>query len=671
MHQKKSNRHQIPELLLPAGNMENFKAAIAGGADAVYMGIKQFNARGRAQNFSWHQLATALEMAKKHQIKVYVTLNTVIKNSEIDELIETLHALQTLNPDGVIIQDWGVYHLAKKYFPEIVLHASTQMGNHNSLGTQHAKDKGIERVILARELTLMELKSITGQSVVETEIFIHGALCYSFSGMCLFSSFTGGQGANRGLCKQPCRRLFHIPKQTSPFSLKDLQTIDHLAELKKLKIKSLKVEGRLKSANYVYKVAQAYKAALLDNKNIDHAREMLEMDMGRDKTGYFQGGIVKDAITQRTATGLFLNKLQNNKKDHFTIDSPVKLHKGDRLRITHRDGSQTAFKIGEFTISANNYEIKKESQGKYAEGDEVFLASQKEQKIKAIEEPEIKFQIKPLDRQQKQKFIHQIKGKRQNHHRKNRQQIFVRINDLNWIKKVQFNDIEGLFLKLPLNQYKDLRTDVPFIKRNLHKIYIELPGFIPEDGLEKWKEFIASMKKKGIYKFVISHLSQQLLLHMKDQVIANENVYAFNNAAISAIKAENIRLFTYPLENDFDNIKNYTHKDGIMPVYFRPALFFSRMPVQIDTGRSFADDYNPHMALHYAKRDNLNYIYPEQPVSFTHQIKTFEKAGINRFLVDFSYEKPSQNRWKTIIKRVRFSEQVQPAYSFNLKNGLT
>ncbi len=671
MHGKTHKTSLKPELLLPAGNMENFKAAIVGGADAVYLGIKQFNARGRAQNFSWQELNTAIHLSRQHKIKVYVTLNTVIKNGETEALLETLHSLNQLQPDAIIIQDWGVYYIVKKFFPKLKVHASTQMGNHNSLGTNHAKKMGFERVILARELTMPELTEITEKSPVQTEVFIHGALCYSFSGMCLFSSFTGGQGANRGLCKQPCRRIFHSSKPATPFSLKDLQSLENLQSLKKMGISSLKVEGRLKSANYVMNVAKAYKMVLLDEHKTKDARKLLEMDMGRDKTGYFQAGNISDAITERTATGFHLGEIMTNEKTHLTIHTTKQLEKGDRLRIVHQDGTQTAFKINDYNSTDKGYRILKTARGKYAQGDQVFLASQKDKKIKSIDATPMKVELKPIDQQFKSKALQELKNKKGKSANKGKNQVFVRINELDWIKKVQFPEIEGLFLKLPYNDYKNLRTDVPFIRKNLHKIFIELPGFIPEGSVKKWRQLIGQMKQRGIQKFVISHLSQQLFFHPEDYIITNENVYAFNDAAIRALKSKEIKLYTLPLENDLENIKSYSHSDGIMPVYFRPMLFFSRMPVKLDPQKALFDDYNPNMKLNYSKRDNLNYIYPEQPVSFTHQINLFRKQGFNRFLIDFSFEKPSQNRWKTIMKRVKFSEQLQPAYSFNLKTGLT
>ena len=194
-----------PELLLPAGNVEAFHGAMEGGADAVYLGLREFNARERASNFTPEQLQSILKYTGNQGKKVYLTLNTVIKNEELPRLIELLSILSQTSIAAVIIQDWGVYHLLRNYFPKLKIHASTQMQNHNSLGAAFSERMGFERIILARELMLDEIKNVRENSNIELEAFTHGALCYSMSGACLFSSYLGGSGANRGLCAQPCR----------------------------------------------------------------------------------------------------------------------------------------------------------------------------------------------------------------------------------------------------------------------------------------------------------------------------------------------------------------------------------------------------------------------------------------------------------------------------------
>ena len=202
-----------PELLLPAGTLEAFFAAMEGGADAVYLGLKKFNARNRARNFSYADLQNIMAEAHSRGRKVYVTLNTLIKNNELSELVETLSALSQCRPDALIIQDLAVANLVQRYFPDLNIHASTQMSVHNSKSCNFLKDCGFSRVVLARELTMHELSQLMRSVKVETEVFVHGALCYSVSGQCLFSSYLGGNSANRGLCTQGD---WYFVRQTDP-----------------------------------------------------------------------------------------------------------------------------------------------------------------------------------------------------------------------------------------------------------------------------------------------------------------------------------------------------------------------------------------------------------------------------------------------------------------------
>jgi len=323
-----------PELLLPAGNTESFFAALQAGADAVYLGLSQFNARARASNFNQFQFISILREAKKKGVHIYVTLNTVIKNDEISSLIDYLHFLNEVGADGIIVQDWGVYYIAKKYFPGLNIHASTQMGVHNSAGTKFLAEKGFQRTVLARELTLKELETVVETSPIETEVFVHGALCYSFSGMCLFSSYTGGRGANRGMCAQPCRREYDDKNNKKYlFNLKDNQLLEYIPKLREMGVSSLKIEGRMKSGEYTFRVGSAYRMALDDEMKIKTALQSLELDFGRQKTSYFIGGDVKLAISEEASTGIFLGKVERISGNKILISSTTPIEPKFRLRI--------------------------------------------------------------------------------------------------------------------------------------------------------------------------------------------------------------------------------------------------------------------------------------------------------------------------------------------------
>ncbi len=256
-----------PELLAPAGGMEAFVAAVENGADAVYLGARAFSARGYASNFSEEELEEAIDYAHLRGVKVYVTVNTLLKEGEVENALKLLSWLRQIGTDAIIIQDLGLISLARKYLPDLPLHASTQMTLHNSEGVEFAKKLGIERVVLSRECSLEEIKQMREKTGTEIEVFIHGALCISYSGQCLLSSLIGGRSGNRGFCAQPCRKKYRLYcegksiKTTGSYLLspKDLNTTSGLGALIKAGIESFKIEGRMKRPEYVAGVVRIYR----------------------------------------------------------------------------------------------------------------------------------------------------------------------------------------------------------------------------------------------------------------------------------------------------------------------------------------------------------------------------------------------------------------------------
>ena len=253
--------HEI-ELLAPAGSYEAFEAALGAGADAVYVGGPDFGARAYARNFTQEELIRAIHTAHIHGKKLYLTVNTLLKNRELKErLYDSLCPLYEEGLDAVIVQDLGVFQFIRNNFPGLHLHASTQMTITNTLGADFLKRYGITRVVPARELSLKEIRDMKKQTGLEMECFVHGALCYCYSGQCLLSSMIGGRSGNRGQCAQPCRLPYQTEgkKPADLMSLKDLCTIDILPELIDAGIDSFKIEGRMKQPEYVYTVVKMYR----------------------------------------------------------------------------------------------------------------------------------------------------------------------------------------------------------------------------------------------------------------------------------------------------------------------------------------------------------------------------------------------------------------------------
>ena len=249
------------EILAPAGSMECLRAAVAAGADAIYLGGTKFGARAYAQNLSEEDLVQAIEYVHIHGRKIYMTVNTLLKDRELNELYAYLLPYYKAGLDGVIVQDIGAVKFIGEYFPEMPVHASTQMTITNTLGADFLKRYGITRVIPARELSLKEIRDMKKQTGLEMECFVHGALCYCYSGQCLLSSMIGGRSGNRGQCAQPCRLPYQTEgkKPADLMSLKDLCTIDILPELIDAGIDSFKIEGRMKQPEYVYTVVKMYR----------------------------------------------------------------------------------------------------------------------------------------------------------------------------------------------------------------------------------------------------------------------------------------------------------------------------------------------------------------------------------------------------------------------------
>ena len=285
------------ELLSPAGSREALRAAVNNGADAIYMGGSAFNARRFAANFSNADLMDALDYCHVRGVKAYVTLNILTLDKEFSEAAKYAAFLCRAGVDAAIIQDMGLAAFLRKEIPELPLHASTQMGIHSPEGANAVYAMGMERAVLSREVPLCEIANIRAASPIELEAFAHGALCMSFSGGCLLSSMAGERSGNRGTCAQPCRKLMAIDrapgKDDYALSLGDLCMIEHLEDMEKAGVSCIKLEGRMKRAEYVAVITRAYRAALdgADRQTVArHKKEMLDMfDRGGGCTGYFYG----------------------------------------------------------------------------------------------------------------------------------------------------------------------------------------------------------------------------------------------------------------------------------------------------------------------------------------------------------------------------------------------
>ena len=366
------------ELLAPAGNPSVALAAFDAGADAVYCGLRKFNARERSENFSHEELAKIIGYAHKNRRKVYVTFNTLLKESELADAAQEMAFLAECRPDAVIVQDLGAAAVMRDYFPELTLHASTQLGIHNSAGLDMAKRFGFKRVILERQVTLEELRLMVpeGRPPLELEVFIHGALCCCVSGSCLFSSWLGGWSGNRGKCKQPCRRTYFPAEKGKGsggflFSPSDLCALELLDEFRKLGICSLKIEGRLRRADYVEKVVRAYRLALdapMEKRPaaLSEAALLLRNAVTRKTSvGFYSGESMRNLIRRDTfgGSGIPCGVVKKLTPGGFEAEMTGRLHLGDTIRLQADSDASDGINMSVLYLEKGQSPVKKVQPG--------------------------------------------------------------------------------------------------------------------------------------------------------------------------------------------------------------------------------------------------------------------------------------------------------------------
>ena len=289
------------ELLAPAGNMECLKTAVQSGANAVYLAGKSFGARSFADNFTEEELREAIRYCHLRHVKAYVTVNTMTLDRELGEMDAFIAILADAGADGVIVQDMGVLRRVHEICPDLPIHASTQMTIHNLAGVKALETLGVTRVVLSRELSGKEIETIKKNCHAELEVFVHGAMCMSYSGQCLMSSVLGGRSGNRGKCAQPCRLAYRQKDGKEQFylSLKDMSLIRHLEELQKMGVASLKIEGRMKGPDYVAAVVGTYRRCL-DERRMPKKEEELRLNQV-----FYRGGLTDGYYTNQKGTGMF------------------------------------------------------------------------------------------------------------------------------------------------------------------------------------------------------------------------------------------------------------------------------------------------------------------------------------------------------------------------------
>lgn len=375
--EKENLKTSKPELLVPAGDFECVRAGVQNGADCIYFGANMFSARASAKNFSREELKQVIEYCKIRNVKTNLTLNTLITDSEFADAVEVAKTAYEYGIDAIIVQDLGLARYLIKHFPGIEIHGSTQMSVHNLEGVLELEKLGFKRVVLAREVPINEIEYIRNNCNVDLEIFIHGALCISYSGQCLFSSLVGGRSGNRGKCAQPCRLPYTLLEEDKAIdkgyllSPKDLCSLEYLPKLINLGVNSFKIEGRMKTPEYVATVTRIYRKYIdlaMSNKDfiIDETdkKDLLQVfNRGGFSSGHLTSSPNKDLIftDKPNNIGLFLGNIckYNPNKGYVTLKLNESVSIGDCISI---EGEEGAYTISELMEQDNNLKVAKSGQ---------------------------------------------------------------------------------------------------------------------------------------------------------------------------------------------------------------------------------------------------------------------------------------------------------------------
>ena len=390
------------ELLSPAGDFECLKAAIQNGADSVYLGANLFSARASASNFNLEELKKAINYSKIRNVKTNLTLNTLIKNSEFEQAAKLATTAYSYGIDAIIVQDLGLANYLINQFPNLPIHASTQMTIYNLEGALQAEKLGFKRVVLARELSISEIEHICKNTNLEIEVFIHGALCISYSGQCLLSSMIGGRSGNRGKCAQPCRLPYKLLSENNSIldsgyllSTKDVCGLEYIPKLIKAGVKSFKIEGRMKSPEYVAVVTKIYRKyidlAYSEKKYIieeSDKKQLLQVfNRGGFSSGHLNNEANKDLIypDKPNNMGLFLGTVHNYNpsKGYITLKLNEELSIGDTICLEQETGTYTISELMEnnknITTAKPNAIVKiGRMKGKISIGNKIYKMSNKQ-----------------------------------------------------------------------------------------------------------------------------------------------------------------------------------------------------------------------------------------------------------------------------------------------------
>lgn len=682
-------RNKDFELLAPAGSLEILKGVIESGADAVYVGGSMFGARAYANNFTEEELLEAIDFAHLRGVKVYLTVNTLIKNSEFSKLYDYLLPYYKRGLDAVIVQDLGVVKAIHEYFPSMEIHTSTQMTVTGADGVRFLSQFGVTRVVMAREVSLAEMKRIHEETGMELEAFVHGALCYSYSGQCLFSSILGGRSGNRGRCAQPCRLPYTVEGKKDEYilSLKDMCGIKALDKLHDAGVYSLKIEGRMKQLEYACGVVKYYRSYIDSKKPVSDADYDRIKALGNrcgftdryyfDHNGSDMVTYVKPNFVSNAAEPL-------PEKRKLSIEGELVLREGEPGSLTVKRGDVT-YKASIEPVSAalkapldkkaaidrinktgdTDFEF---SHIKAQIGENVFVPNGALNKLRRDAISGLCDKLLKKYYRNDARYVdmsgltalpeHVVKSDAAHDEAINDYtticscMIRAQLDTLIGYEcfDVFYLDFDMYDRKTLIQQFAD---DVKSLTKQNKKVYLMMPTIFRADSSDYFVSIAKELDKVSFEGFVVKNYEELYLtenLFTGKKVILDHNMYTFNDVSKSAFFEHGVSGDTVPLEL---NSKEIMHRNNIgsqMIVYGYYPLMTTANCVHKNTKGCdkkqkliyLKDRYNKCFAVCNNCKECYNTIYNSLPTMLTKNIGKLKEAGIRSFRYSFTIETPKQ-----------------------------
>lgn len=682
-------RNKDFELLAPAGNLEIFKGVIESGADAVYVGGSMFGARAYANNFTEEELLEAIDFAHLRGVKVYLTVNTLIKNSEFSKLYDYLLVYYKRGLDAVIVQDIGVVKAIHEYFPSMEIHTSTQMTVTGADGVRFLSQFGVTRVVMAREVSLAEMKRIHEETGMELEAFVHGALCYSYSGQCLFSSILGGRSGNRGRCAQPCRLPYTVEGKKDEYilSLKDMCGIKALDKLHDAGVYSLKIEGRMKQLEYACGVVKYYRSYIDSKKPVSDADYDRIKALGNrcgftDRYYFDHNG--SDMVTYVKPNFVSNAAEPSPEKRKLSIEGELVLREGEPGSLTVKRGDVT-YKASIEPVSAalkapldkkaaidrinktgdTDFEF---SHIKAQIGKNVFvpngaLNKLRRDAISGLCDKLLKKYYRNDERYTDMSRLtvlpeHVVKSDAAHD-----EAINVYTTICSCMTRAQLDTLisyecfDVFYLDFDMYDRKTLiqqfADDVQSLTKRNKKVYLMLPTIFRADSSDYFVTIAKELDKVSFEGFVVKNYEELYLtenLFTGKKVILDHNMYTFNDVSKSAFFEHGVSGDTVPLELNSREIMHRNNIGSQMIVYGYYPLMTTANCVHKNTKGCdkkqkliyLKDRYNKSFAVCNNCKECYNTIYNSLPTMLTKNISKLKEAGIRSFRYSFTIETPKQ-----------------------------